>query len=143
MVKTGAGGRIDANGGGGFSQLLPVGMREQHDGFIAVIDVSVGEAGLVIEDELDVVLAGDVKGGDDREFRPVDAGIEVDGADETARYGAANCGAVPEALEVEIVEIARAAEQLVDALFARDGSADDASWGSRIHCSLQAFEIEA
>ncbi len=60
------------HGGSGFAQLVLVGMREQHDGFIAMIDLAVGEAGLIGEDELDVILPGNVGGGDDGEFSPVD-----------------------------------------------------------------------
>ncbi len=128
-------------GGDGFAQLLPVGVGEQHDGFIAMIHASVGKAGLVVEDEVNVILAGNVEGGHDGELGPVDARIEVDGANEAARDGAANGGAVPHAFALDVVHIAGAAEQLVDTFFAGDGRADNGlamrvfaivlMWGSR------------
>ncbi len=68
---------FDVHGVHGFAQLVLVGVREQDDGFVAVIDLAVGEAGLVGDDELDVILAGNIGGGDDGEFGPVDAAIEA------------------------------------------------------------------
>ena len=74
MVKTGGSGSYSiSHGGHGFAQLVLVGMREQHDGFIAVIHLAIGKAGLIGNDELDVILAGNVGGGDDGELAPVDA----------------------------------------------------------------------
>ena len=56
-------------------------MREQQDRLLGVIDALVGEVGLVVGDERDGVLAGDVAGGDDRDLVPGDAGAEADAAD--------------------------------------------------------------
>ena len=60
--------------GEGFKlERLPVGMREQHNRLLGVVDVCMGEVRLVVEDQRDDVAAGDVGRGDDREFIPGDA----------------------------------------------------------------------
>ena len=43
-------------------EQLPIGVREQENRFLRVIDPGVGEIGLVVGDEKDGVLAGDVAG---------------------------------------------------------------------------------
>ena len=63
---------------------------EKKNCFVAVVDLAVGEAGLIGNDELDVVFAGNIGGGDDGEFTPVDAAIKADGADEAAGNGTAD-----------------------------------------------------
>ena len=124
---------FDAHGGDGFAQLVLVRVRKQQDGFIAVVHLAVGEAGLIGKDELNVILAGNVDGGDDGELAPVDARVEVDGANEAARNGAAHRGPVPHAFALDVVDIARAAQQLVHAFFAGDGGANDAGFRARAH----------
>ena len=64
---------LDVDGSDGFAQLLLAGMGEQHDGFIAMVHAAVGQAGLIVEDEPDLIFAGNVERGDDRELAPVDA----------------------------------------------------------------------
>ena len=124
------------NGHDGFAQFLPAGVGEQQDGFIAMIHLTVGKAGLVVEDEVNVIAAGNVECGDNGELGPVDARIEVDAANEAAGDGAAYGGPVPHAFALKVVHITGAAEQLVDAFFAEDGRADngglgDAGFGNR------------
>src|SRR5215469_9462728 len=120
---------VDANGGSCFAQFLLAGMGKEHDGFVTVIDAAVSEAGLVVEDETDKILAADVAGGDDGELRPVDAGIKLDGAYETARDRAAHGGSMPHSFTVDVVQIAGAAQQLVDAFLAGDRSSNDTGLG--------------
>src|SRR5581483_2568019 len=52
-----------------FEQVLVV-MSQQHDRLLRVIDESVGEIRLVIEDQRDAILAWNIFRGDDREFIP-------------------------------------------------------------------------
>ena len=62
-----------------------IGVREQHDRLFGMIDDVVGEIGLVVEDQRDAFVPGNVGGGDDDELVPGDVGLEVDVADDAAR----------------------------------------------------------
>ena len=59
-----------------------------------MIDDVVREIGLVVEDQRDAVLAGNVGCGDDRELVPGNGRIEVDAEDAPARHVAADRRAV-------------------------------------------------
>ena len=108
-------------------------MGEQNDGFIAVIDLAVGEAGLIREDELDVILAGNVGSRDHRELVPVDVAAVFDFANQAAGNGAAHGRSVPHAVALDVVDIPRAAQQLIDPFLSGDGGADDAGFRMRAH----------
>ena len=86
-----------------------------------------------------MILAGNVGSGDDGELAPVDAAVEGDGADEPAGNRAAHRGSVPHALALHVVDVARAAQQLVHALLAGNGGANDAGCRMRAHgCRRQS-----
>ena len=98
MVKTGGSGSYSMCTAATASRsFVLVGVGEQQDGFFAVIHLAVGKAGLIGDDELNVIFAGNVGGGDDGELAPVDAAIEGDGANEgrgewcCARWRRATC----------------------------------------------------
>ena len=134
MVKMGGSGSYSIlTAADGLAQFVLVRMREQNDRLVAVVHLAVGKAGLVGDDELDVILAGNIGGGDDGELAPVDAAVKGDGADEPARNGAAHGGPVPHALALDVVDIARAAQQLVHPFLAGDGGANDAGFRMRAH----------
>ena len=116
-----------------FAQLVLIGMREKKDRLLAMIHLAVGEARLIGNDELNNVFAGNVGGGDDGEFAPVDTAVEGDGADEAAGNGAAHRGSIPHALAFHVVDVAGAAHQLVHALFSGNGGANDAGCRMRAH----------
>src|SRR5581483_2095637 len=105
------------------------------DRFIAVIYASIGEAGLIGHDELDVIFAGHVSRGHDGELTPVDARIKRDGTDDAARNGAAHRGPMPQAFALEIVYVARPAHEFVYTLFARDSRANNTGCCMRAHDS--------
>jgi hypothetical protein len=71
---------FDPHGTNGFTQFVLVRMREEQDGFFAMIHLAVGEAGLIGDDELDAILAGNIGGSDDCELAPVDAAVKSNGA---------------------------------------------------------------
>ena len=73
---------FNVHGAHGFAHLVLVGVRDEQDGFFAVIDLAVGEAGLIGRDHLDLILAGNIGRGDYGEFAPVDLAVEADGANE-------------------------------------------------------------
>jgi len=132
--------------GNGFAQLVLVRVSKQHNCFVTVIHLSVCEAGLIGNNELNVVCSGNVGGGDDGKFRPVNISAKCNGAYESARNRATDGGAVPHAFAFNVVHVPRAAKQLVHALFARDGSAYDAGCRMRAHdfqISQIAVRVEA
>ena len=67
-----------------------IGVSEEDDWLLHVIDLIVGEVWLIVGNERDDVRTGNVGGGDDREFIPRNAVAVVNGFDETARGGAAD-----------------------------------------------------
>ncbi len=110
-----------------------VGMGEEQDRLLAMIHLTVGQAGLVSDDKLDAILAGNVGCRDDCKFGPVDAAIKSDGADESARDGTTHCGAVPHSLALNVVDITCAAQQLLHAFLAGNRSANDAGCRGPAH----------
>ncbi len=119
----------DLDGAEGVLKEALVGVGEEEDGFLAVPDDAVAEDGLVGLDEDDAVV-GDVLGGDNGELVPGDAGSVLDAADAAAGDGAAEGLAVDLAGEVEIIDVACGAGDLVDALLAEDGLADELIGGT-------------
>jgi hypothetical protein len=73
---------LDAADGGDERGLVRV--REQQDGLVGVVDVRVGEAGMVLGEMDDGVFAGNIGCADDGELRPVDGGVKRDAADGAA-----------------------------------------------------------
>lgn len=98
-------------------------MGEEEDGFVGVVDVGCGEAGVIFGEMDDDVLAGDVCCGDDGELVPGDFGRESDGLYAAACDGGADCGSEPHAGEADVVDVFGAAEDLGYALLADRGSA--------------------
>ena len=87
---------------------------------------------LVVADQADDVVAGDVGRGDDDDLRPVERGVEVEADEAGVGVGRADRGAEPGAGEDEVVGVLRLAGQLVGALAAeRAGAARPAGGRSR------------
>ena len=124
---------LDLHPAKSFAQFVLIGMREKKNRFLTMIHLAVGEAGLIGNDELNDVFAGNVGSGDNRELAPVDTAVEGDGADEPARNRAAHRGSVPHALAFHVIDVAGAAHQLVHALFSGNGGTNDASCRMRVH----------
>ena len=111
---------FDAHSIYGLAQFVLVRMRQQKNRFVAVVHLAVGQAGLIGNDQLNDILAGDVVGGDDGELGPIDAAIIEDGADEASWDGTANSCAVPHALAFDVVHIKRAPHYFVRPFLAGD-----------------------
>jgi len=94
---------FDGGYGGGEEGFVLVG--EEEDGLVGMVDVLGGEAGVVFGEVDDGVLAGDVGGGDDGVFRPVDGVGEGDGEDAAAGDGGAHGGSVDHAGQGDVVDI--------------------------------------
>ena len=88
---------FDGNGFDGFWEEMAVRMSEQEKWLFGMIDDAIGEARLIIFDEGDAIFSGDVRGRDDYEFVPINAGAEGDLFDFAAGNAAANGGAVEHA----------------------------------------------
>jgi hypothetical protein len=88
---------FDGYGIDGFWEEMAVGMREQENRLFGMIDDSIREAGLIVFDERDAILAGDVRGRDDYEFVPIDSRPEGELFDFAAWNAAADGGAVEHA----------------------------------------------
>ncbi len=105
--------RVDASPR--LAQRLAVGRRQQRQRLGLVPDgpSDRDEDGLVVADEADDVVAGDVLGGHDDDARPVEVGIEVEAVEPRMRVGGADGGAIPGAREDEVVGISGQTGQLL------------------------------
>ena len=101
---------LDAHRVHGFAQLVPVRMRQEQNRLIAVVHLSIGQARLVGHDELNVILAGHIRRGRDGELAPVDAWVELNGADDAPWNCAANRRPEPHSFAFHVVHIQRAAD---------------------------------
>ena len=88
-----------------FEQVFIVVSQQDHR-FFAVVDETVGEAGLVFNQQRDAILAADVFCGDDRKFVPGNIARETNFANAAARRGAAHGDAVEHAGKNEVVNVA-------------------------------------
>ena len=59
---------LDLHRAEGFAQFVLIGMREEKNRLLAMIHLAVGEAGLIRNDELNDIFAGNVGSGDHREL---------------------------------------------------------------------------
>src|SRR5579871_3191305 len=111
---------------------MPVRVREQQDRLLWMIHRAVGEAGLVIGNECNAIRPRNVLGGDDHELIPGDSGAKRDFPDLAAGNFAAYGCAMEHPGQSDVVDVLRAAGDLVAPLFARNGGADD---GLSIHAN--------
>ena len=115
---------IDGDSAARFFQEIAIGVRQQQDRLFGVLEKLLDQVGLIIDNQSDDVLAGDVLRGDDGELVPRDFRREGDVADAAARAGSANGRSVEHAGQDSVVDVDRFPGDFVPALFARDGGAD-------------------
>src|SRR5690349_1124110 len=89
-----------------------------------MIHEAVGEIWLIVEDERDVVCAGDVFRGDDDELVPGNVAVEGDVRDLAARDGTPHGRAVKHVREGQIIDVQRLTGDFSAALFAGNWFAD-------------------
>src|ERR1035437_4564294 len=100
-------------------------MSQQQDWLGRVVNEFGGEAGMLLGEVDDAVLAGDVGGGDDGELGPVEVGVKGDGGDASAGDGGADGGSVPHVRERDVVDVLGAAGDFREAFLANGGCSDD------------------
>jgi hypothetical protein len=115
---------VERHGVAGLLEQRAVGVRQQDDRLLGMVDVSVGEVRLVVRDERDDVAPRHVSRGDDGDLIPGDGGIEVDLVEDAARDGAADRRAVQHAGQRQIVDVPRLAGDLGSPFLAGHGTAD-------------------
>jgi len=95
-----------------------VGCREQRDrlGVVADLPADGDENGLVVADERNDVVPGDVRGRDDHDPGPIEAGIELDGVEAGVGLRGAHRPAVPRTRKDQVVGVFRHSGQLGGAL---------------------------
>ena len=109
----------------GGPQRLAIGGGQEQERLCVVLDLAADryEDRLIVADETDDVVAGDVPRGDDGDLRPVERGVEVDRDEPGVGVGRTDRRPEPGAGEHEIVGVLRLARKLVGALAAERGSA--------------------
>ena len=107
--------------------------REERQRLGVVLDLAADrdQDGLVVADQADDVLAGDVGGGDDDDLRPVERRVEVERDEAGVGVGRADRRAEPRTGKDEVVGVLRLAGQLGGALAAERGGAAGAAGGDR------------
>src|SRR5579864_6267797 len=99
-------------------------MRKQDHRLFRMVHKFSSEARLIINEQGDAILAGNVIGGDDRKFFPRNARLEVNAQNPSARHGTANGHTKNHARKFQVVHILRAARHFLAAFFARHGLSD-------------------
>ena len=90
-----------------------------------MIDSAIRQARLVVANESDAILAGNVFGGDDCKFAPVELRIKTDLLDFAARNLAADGRPVKHPGQSHIIDVSRCARYFVAAFLAGHRFADD------------------
>jgi len=98
---------------------------EQDYRLFRMVDDSVCQIGLVIQNQRDVVLAGDVLRGDDREFIPRDFAFKDNPKDAAARARTPERSAIQHAGKGEVVDVAGLPGNLVAPFFSGHRPTDD------------------
>src|SRR5687767_3300881 len=94
-------------------------MRDQQHRLFGVIDETVGEIWLVVENQRDVICAGHVLSSDDRELIPWYVAAKRDVRDLAARRRTANRRAMQHVRKRQIVDVQRLTRNLLAPLFSR------------------------
>ena len=104
----------------GGPERVAVGRGEEDERLGVVLDLAADrdEHRLVVADQADDVVAGDVVRGDDGDLRPVEVGVEVERDESGVGVGRADRRAVPGTGEDEVVGVLRLAGELRRALAA-------------------------
>src|SRR5215213_5150933 len=92
-----------------------------------MIHKTISEIRLIVQNERDVVCAGNVFGSDDNKLVPGNVAVEGDVCDLSARHWTAYRGAVKHVGKRKIIDIQRLAGDFLASLFAGDGFADGMS----------------
>ena len=117
---------VDRDGAPGLFDEELVGVGQQHDRLLGVVDDAVGQAGLVVHDEDDAIGRRHVTRGDDREFVPRNAVAKMDVADAATRHRTSDGDTVQHARERHVVDVLRLTGDFGAAFFPRDGLTDEA-----------------
>ncbi len=107
--------RAEADASSGPAQRGAIGRGDERDRFGVVADLGRDERRLIVRDETDHVLAGDVGGGHDDHLRPVEVRIEVDAEQAGMGLGGADGRAVPGTRDDEVISVFRGAGQFLRA----------------------------
>src|SRR5215213_1090980 len=103
-----------------FLQQVFIAVREQHDRLFGMVYKIRGEIGLVIQDEGNIIMAGNVFGSDDGELVPRNVAFEGDACNSASRRRATHRGAVKHIGEREIIDVQRLAGDFLAAFFTRE-----------------------
>ena len=113
---------------------MAIRMSQQQNRFFGMVHDFIRQTGLIVSDQRDAILSGNIFRGNDHEFIPGDAGAECDFPDPAARNPAANGCAEEHVGQDHIVDVLRPAGHLVASLFTRNRIADD---GIAVHLASQ------
>src|ERR1700722_10716944 len=90
-----------------------------------MIDLPLREAGLIVSDQSDAILAWNIARRDDHESGPVDLWVKRDRLDDPPRNLATNRRAEEHSRQGHVIDVPRPASYFVAAFFARHRLADD------------------
>src|ERR1700756_2420579 len=104
---------------------MAVGMSQQKNGFLGMVDEFTRQAGLIVSDQRNAIFTGNVFCGNDHEFMPRDARTESDLPDSAAGNLAAHRGAEEHVRQNHVVDVLRLSSYFVAPFLARNRLADD------------------
>src|SRR5262249_27300577 len=102
-----------------------VGMSQQDDGLLGMVDNPIGQAWLIVHDQGDAVPAGNVFRGNNDELVPGDFGRETDVCNPSAWNLAAHSGAVEHTGQDYVIDVLRLSGNFISPFLAWDRSTDD------------------
>ncbi len=114
------------------------GCGDEGDRLGMMADDVLREHGLVVPDQVDDVLAGDVRGGQENDVRPVEAGVTLDREEAGMRLGRSDGRPVPGIGEAEVVDVAGLPGDLLDALATGHRAPGHASADGRLRLPLRS-----
>ena len=91
---------------------------DQENRFVAMPNLGLDQQRLIVLNERDVVVSGDVAIVDDYDARPVECGIHRDRFDSSSWNRTANRFSVEHAVKRDVINVARGARELIPAFFA-------------------------
>ncbi len=98
--------------------------RHERDRLRVVPDDVGGEDGLIVDDEVDHVLAGNVGGGQDHDAGPVEGRVALDPEEAGVRLAGPDGGTEPGAREDEVIRVSGATGELLGSLATGHGPTD-------------------
>ena len=104
---------------------MAVGMGHEKYRLLRMVDIPIRQTWLIVVDQRDAILSGDISCGHDHKLVPVNPRTKAYFLDSAAGNLAANSGAIEHVGQHHVIYVARFSGDFVESFLARNGRADD------------------